>query len=274
MIAMRKPKDTTRGKMMALPPCLVLKSLRERAGLSGSDCALQWRSFKQRHNLPQKGRKTSAPPAPTTWYRYESVEKHGDRPIRDDLIAALIPLFVGKGNPPITQGELEAISVSGKIGRSNVPRVSSAPDEKQLHRPRPALVTAENGQLSALLPIKYRAERGTYFEASRLGYKTLGDSIISASSGGDFAVAVSDDHAHPIYPPGTILDCQAVQEAAPSMRGKRAVVFSTRHGSDLGEVLVANIESVVGSTFVLKTIEGETVDGTILGLIRGHYSPD
>lgn len=266
-----------------LPPCQRLKALRDRAGVSGKECADAWRAFKDRHKLPKRGKKTLMPPAATTWYRYENVDVMGDRPIPDNVITALIPLLVGKGTPPITENELAAISESGMIDRSRVPLISDAPRGKpalSIVRPEAAPKQAtQDGDVGSeagagCLVIQYRAERGVYLDADRLDAKTFGCSPIIQENDGEFATVIADEHAFPRYAPGTILHCVPYADSR-CRTGSRVVAFAERPGNGgLGEVVVAVVESVVGSSHVLKTMDGAAVDGPILGVVKGHYALD
>jgi hypothetical protein len=276
--ANRKNETTKniRGKQM-LPPCRRLKLLRERANVTGEECARAWRDWKEKNNEPQRGRKTAMPPAATTWYRYESPGVMGDHPMPYKLIKAISPLLVGKGTPPITENELYAISELGRPpaveakqngGRSHLSVVQ--PVGRLSHKPFMSTCVPSG----AVLPIRYRAERGNYREASMLGTKSLGDSNLLATGGPDeFAVYVADDHAEPIFSQGTVLDCVAVADFS-ELKGKRVVALSERTGGcDLWEVVVANVESVIGSSAVLKTMDGSILDGTVVGRIRVFYAP-
>jgi hypothetical protein len=85
---------------------------------------------------------------------------------------------------------------------------------------------------------------------------------------------VADDHADPIYSAGTVLDCAAPGDVA-ALKGRRVVAFAARAGGGgLGEVVVANVENVVGKSLVLRTVDGDKIDGDVIGVVQGHYSRD
>jgi len=263
---------TTRGRSMALAPAARLKALRERAGVPADKCAEAWRTYKRDNDLPQKGKPTHMPASPNTWYRFESVEDQGDAKIPYHRICAVIPLLVGRGMPPITEDELWAISDVG------MKPPGFGPAKRPAHLSVvPAVVDSPTSVVGAGNPlgIRYRAERGVFLEADRLGIKSFGSSrLIGAGRGDEFAVQVGDDHAAPTYPAGTVLDCVGVPELS-AIVGKRVVAFVERAGgSGLGEIVVAYVDSVSGSSAVLKTIDGVTVDGNVVGLIRGRYTPE
>jgi hypothetical protein len=286
---MRTQKKSTdvRGPKM-LPPADKLKALRERAKTDGKGevsavmCAEAWRQYKAEHGLTQKGKKPKGPPSPNTWYRYESSapDKQGDKPIPYDAVMAIMPMLVGRGIPPIEEDELMALTSVGRRFGNTAPR--KAPQAPQLSVVPKTSLPMSNATLPAIhasdgvLPVKYRAERGTLYERSELDMRNFGQSnLIASGAVGQFAVFVGDDHAHPIYPSGSVLDCVECPDSLAMLRGKRVVAFAKRAGSDeIGQVIVANVEKVIGESLVLRSIDGEIIDGDVLGLVRGHYSRD
>lgn len=255
---------------MQQPPCLRLKALRERAGLSGDECVTAWRHYKDKHNLRRRGKRSaSSDPAPSSWYRYENPAIMGDKPIDHDVILALIPLMVGRGAPPVTEGELLALSDQRSAEHARLPRVPANASHLG-----PALSVVKAGRRNGeRMPIRLRAEQGVFVEAPTISDKTYGLSNICADEDTDFAVVVADSHAYPTYPPGTVLHCKPFQMMQ-GLKGSRVLVFVERNGSGLGELLVGHVTSVQGNDPVMKMVDGSALLGAVVGTIKGHYSSD
>lgn len=261
---------------MLPPPAERLKALRERAGhdgkgeVTGKMCAEAWREYKKKHKLSQKGRSTDLPPQPTTWYRYEDVDRMGDKPIPYNQVMAIMPLLLGRGIPPITEDELMSlVSPDRRLGSAHRVPVPERPS-LQLVPDVPAV--AASG--SVALPVKYRAERGAYFERADIASRALGMSAICSAVTGAFAVVIADDHALPLYTPGAVLECVPVTNLADTI-GKRVVVFAERPGApDIGQVVVATVEKIKDGKPVLRKPSGLVVSGEVLGLVLGHYTRD
>jgi hypothetical protein len=121
------------------PPGEVLKLLRNRAGVSSTDCG-----------------KACGFSGGAGYLRYETSAK----PIPTRVITKIIPLLLGKGEPPVTREELVSISDLGDLGV--VLEVALQPRAHQLPN-----LTQVNGSRHGL-PVRYRAETGIFMSPERL----------------------------------------------------------------------------------------------------------
>lgn len=233
-------------------PREVLIDLWRRTGLSGSEIA-----------------KRAGYATPSGFYSLTHEVKQGNRKISHEAIRKLIPVMRGLGSPPVTIDELLAISDAApdtKTEAAALSRVSSAAAD----------VIALNSETGgALLPLRYRAERGTYarkdtpprnFGTSRIGVSP--EFPLFAQS----AVVVNDEHALPTFKRGTHLHVvqYAVFKGHP-MAG-RAVLIAVNGPADLVEIIVGRVGRVEDDgRMVLVGKDGTEVAGEVVGVVVGAY---
>lgn len=238
---------------MARKPCEILKALRERAGLSGKECA---RAYNGSENQ-------------TTYFRYEDQGRMRTKQIPWRLIERLIPVMVGKGEPPIRVEELVAISDAknfGSVGRVMLnPVLTEGTGASPVSRPPSELAGAG-------IPMRFWAERGSYTDTALLETKSYGPSPIAASPEWpvekQFAVRVGDVHMMPEFSIGDVL--HAVRGENPM---NRAVVLSVEKSQALGitEILVGRFSAIEGNGVRVTLGGGATVVGQMLGVVVGVY---
>lgn len=191
-----KAKTPARARKIAVTgklPREKLQALRERAGWSRAALA------------------RACGYASTNGYRHHELPyPQGDKPIPESLIVKLIPLFRGKGTPPITADEL--VELSGT-----------------------ALVMAAS--VSSFLRIRYSVEPGVFTDEAVLGKRHGGEAPFGPVPG----YAASDQFAA-VVPLTEVLHCVVPHAIAPNQRvGKRGLCTRERNGSGLHEVIVSRI---------------------------------
>lgn len=222
-VAKLSPQPSLRAKMIRKLPREMLRDLRMRAGLTAAEVARHCKY------------------ASTSGYNQYELEPHGEKLIPYKLVKQLLPLFVGKGSPPITGDELIEITEARSI---------------KLDLPRPADTVAGN----RLLVVRYRVEPGVYIEKTAAGTKSYGEAGIAPAfdveANAQFAAVVADD------PKRTILHCvKPAQVGAGSRKGRSVVCLVPRGNSDLVEVLLKTYDD-----------KGEVPGATPVGVIIGRYS--
>ena len=193
----------------------------------------------------------------------------GDRKIPYTLIQAITPLFVGRGNPPITVDELIAISEAHSVDALR--RSPMAGEGTKLSVQDVSPVFPKNPNDVKPLMVRYRAERGVFMTDETIRSRSFGvGPIVEATEYKEdqACVLVGDSHAEPLYPAGTVLhiiDVKAYQPA--QLKGKRCVInLASKQG--LREVAVGVISDIHGNTHVIKSLDGEELDGDILGIVH------
>lgn len=228
-------------------PREILAAIRRRSGLSGNEVA---KAAGYKHG--------------SGYYRLEQEEAQGDRPIAHESILRLIPVFRGRGSPPITIDELLAISDGAAVrdtgSASGAVRATvAATVEEAANR------VVSGGVVRAVV----RIEDGVFVDPSKP--RDYGPSAIALVSGfpagSQFAAVVADDSAAPAYPKLTALHCVKPTEfSAGATQGRRVVVARAAPGSALAEMVVG----VVGSDG-MTTLSGDALAGVIVGVVIGHY---
>jgi len=243
-------------------PCVKLKRLRERAGVTALECA--------KARLVYLG-KSANKASPNSWYRYENAQFMGDRAIPDEIIEAAMPVLLGKGMPPITADELMSISSAHRL--LSVRGIASGDTQQQGGRLLPQAVVApvftpeQSGQP---LVVRFRAERGVYMSEDAVHSRTFGTAPITAAKdvkGDQFCVLVADgDDA------GTLLQCVApTAYTATQMVGRRVVVVAKSvHG--LAEVRVGRVTGTDGNNIKTVDLDGKPLKGDIYGVVFGSYA--
>jgi hypothetical protein len=234
-------------------PCVKLKRLRERAGVTAIKCS-----------------KALGLTSPNSWYRYESVERMGDTPIPDHIIEGVMSLLVGNGMPPVTADELLAISSAHRLLSVRGRASSATPNGRILPQPVVAPVFPESDTGTPLV-VRYRAEKGVYMDTAALHRRTFGVAPITAAKdikGEQFCVLVADGPTA-----GTVLQCVAPSAySTAQMLGRRVVVVSERQGMGLAEVVVGTVDSTDGNVAKLKDPAGKAITGDIYGVVVASYS--
>lgn len=230
-------------------PCLKLKELRNRAGLTALTLA-----------------KACGQTSPNSFYRYESVDKHGYSPIPDHIIELIMPHMVGRGHPPVTADELLAISSANRLLTIRG-KTSSASPNRILPLPMAAPAPAEQ-QLALPLVVRYRAEHGVYMDDKAVHERTFGLSQIVAAQdirADQFTVLDADT--------GAMLHCAAPTAYSPQqLVGKRVVITKGRRDMGLSEIGLARVTAVRGNTYAMEDSKGKAVDGDVCGVVIGSYS--
>lgn len=232
-----------------------LKSLRNRAHVTALTCA-----------------KAAHLSSPNSWYRYENVDRMGDTPIPDHIIEAIMHVVVGRGMPPVTADELLSISsahrllsVRGKAAVAGQPQPNSMLPQPVMAPVFPDVNTAPP------LVVRYRAERGVYMDMAAIHKRTFGTAPITAATdikGEQFCVLVADGLAA-----GTLLQCVVPSVyTSEQMKGRRVVVIETHEKMKLGTVSVGKVESVSGNRVKIVDQDGNTLTGTIYGVVVGSYA--
>lgn len=259
-----------RKKSMARPPALVLKDLRERAGLTGQECATHLAKALKKKD--RRGRPVTEG-HPTTWFRYESTQPSpkgmGDRKIPYRVISAVMPLFVGRGKPPIQEDELLAVSEVHGLERVRPIGASASVTKSSVHET--AQMFPRTPEEVKPLVVKYRAERGVFMLAETLEKRSFGvGPIVEASEykAVQACVVVADDHADPVYPAGTVLHIIHISAYQPDeLKGKRVAVSIPDKKTGMVEVAIGRIDEVIGNSLVIKSLHGEELDGEVLGVV-------
>lgn len=225
----------SKGRTVRKTPREVLQDLRNRAGLTAAEVA-RLCGYKSTNG----------------YIRFE-YEAQGNKLIPYSLVRKLLPLFVGKGTPPITADELIAITEARTIG-ADAKLLAQAPAP-----PVTPGALVERGTVGPLLHITYRVEPGVFLEASLAGTKVYGESNIAPAFDVDaraqFCAVVSDD------PKRTVLHCVKPDQFGKSSRaGKRCVCMVPRGNSGLVEVVLSAYDA-----------DGEAPAGTVVGVVIGSY---
>jgi transcriptional regulator with XRE-family HTH domain len=218
------------------PARTVLRELRTRAGLSAAEIA----------------RKLGY--ASTNGYIKYEYEEQGDRLIPYRVIRGVMPLFVGRGTPPITADELISISEARTL-KQDAAGISTPPSVVQFPPQQPT-----SGKF---LTIRFRVEAGVYVDAPLAGTRTYGE----APMGYAFDFVAESQFAALLVGNGnggkTVFHCVTPDQIGPAQRrNRRAIVLRPRGASDLVEVTLATLNT-----------EGEPPAGErIVGLVIGVYS--
>lgn len=123
---------------MANSPRKQLKALRQRAGLSNAACA---------EALGLAGA--------TSYQRYESAAKYDTDRYRYGFVQKLMPIFVGRGSPPITEDEMLAISELTNV--SQTPAPTYQPEDLAGQRSPTYQQTPQASQAPINQPIQFAA---------------------------------------------------------------------------------------------------------------------
>lgn len=241
-----------RAAMSKKPPREILKDIWRRSGLSGIEVA-----------------KRAGYATASGFYALTHDTKQGDRPIPHEAIKKLIPVLRGLGSPPITVDELLAISNAAPTVQSVSTGMSSMVSEAA---DRIALAQETGG---ALLPIRYRAEKGTYIDKGQPA-RNYGTSRIALSV--EFplvvqmAAVVSDDHAADMFKRGTHLHIVQVTAFTSASLVGRPVLATTGQRGELAEVIVCRVHRLEDDgTLSLVGLDGRDVSGSVVGVIIGAY---
>lgn len=227
---------------------LSLKRLRNRAGVTAAQAA-------QACGIGESG-----------YMRYEDARRFDKEPIPANVIMGVIPILVGKGEPPVRMEELLEISeianIQNVLGSGVFKPVAAAPI----------------GEMAEWLPglpnlrIKYRLERGTYRVISRLQATNYGCTPIlplrTYAQEHQWAAVVHDDHGKLLgLPAGTIVHCvDIVALSQNSMPAGSVVVALSHKGDELGEVCLGVVTGYERRGPVVAIRDADTDDGALSGV--------
>lgn len=217
----------SRVKIVRKAPREVLRDLRTRAGLSAAEVA----------------RKCGY--SSTNGYIQYEYDAQADKLIPYRLVKKLLPLFVGRGTPPVTEDELIAITEVRTL------RVDAAAT--------PVGVVPSLSR-SGLLVVRYRVEAGVYLDATAAGSRVYGESPIAPAmeieASAQFAAVIPDDAKR------TVLHCVKPAHVGQQWRkGRRCVCTVPRGNSGLVEVVLRTYDE-----------DGEVSGAIPVGVVIGAYS--
>lgn len=199
--------------------------------------------------------------------RYET--KFGSRRIPTRVIEALIPLFVGKGDPPVTEAELWNLSEL----RDRMPATAHVSEQVR---------NWEQSDFSTdpapKLLLRYVVERGTYRRAG-VSPPTFG--LVGIGMNGTWdqgkqwaARVIGPDAQNFRFEHGTILHCIDPDVVPVASIRPNAVVVAERRRDDLAEILLARVVAMTGPRSAqLRDSDGQEFSGDVLGLVKFHYTP-
>lgn len=219
------------GKAMKKLPREILRDLRGRSGLTSTEIARRM------------GHKST-----NGYSRYE-YESQGDKPIPYAAIRKLLPLFVGRGSPPIQQEELLAISETRAM---SVEAPGAEPTAPRLH-----IVRTDAG-----LTIRMKVEPGNFRDVAAIATREFGNSNLLPSieydSTAQFAAIVVDDNGRTVE----VLHCVNLEQVPSNARhGRRAVCMVERpEVTGLAEVSMLAFDD-----------QGHIPKGTPVGVVVGAY---
>lgn len=250
-------------------PARKLKELRERAGVTALKAAEAYNRAEGKD--PRKA-------SPNTWYRWEDEARVGHTPIADHVIAAVMPLIVGQGSPPVTAEELLALS-SGYELLKVTGRTQNTGASTGANRITPQDVVApvfRDENTAEPLIVRCRAERGVYMEKNAFRKRTFGVAPITAANdirAEQFCVLVADGHADKWYGPGAVAHCVSPSAYSPAqMKGKRVAVIQEAQGGGLVEVGIGEVTGVAGNSLNIVDAHGKKMTGEVYGVIIGSYA--
>lgn len=225
-----------RAMIVAKPPRERLRDIRERAGFSGSQVA---------RDLGY----ASAP----GYLRYEQKSEQGDKPVPYDVVKKLIPLFKGRGDPPVTAEEMLALT-----------------DAKDIPSPLTRAFEAVVSDGDGLVNVKYRVERDVYVRTEGKAYGASRIGVLSKYPKEDQFVAVVVDDSEPTVPSGTQLVCVAPNNVSThALRGRRVLV-----GKTVSDGVIEVSLGKIGTDGTAFTLGGLPLEGTILGVVVGSFVPE
>lgn len=249
------------------PPCLKLKALRERAGLTAKVVAQFLASGE--NSVFRKG-------SPTTWYRYEAPTRMGTEPIPWHIAEAIMPLFVGRGHPRITAEEIVDISEARKLGTQAGVLQAFGASPSQLPQEIMHPVFRGDDSSVTMLYVRHRAERGVFMDKDTIAARSFGLSPIAHADdvrGEQFVVMITDGHAEPAYRRGSLVQCVAVDSVdLAQVVGKRVIVRIDNQDTGLSEVAVGVLKSAAGNRPQVTTLGGKELDGEVLGVVFARYA--
>lgn len=226
-------------------PHEVLRDIRKRTGMSGTAVA-----------------KIAGYKSASGYLRYENPEDKDkvDGLIPYHVIQQLMPLFVGKGYPPVTHDELLAIS-----------DVKSVPADVKASLGQLPRDMADSFVSSRGLPIRYRVEKGVYVDLSQREHvEDEGTSPILASlefpQSSQFVVSVSSLR-------GVLLHCVEPGEVSVARAtGKRAVIAAERGNTGLVEIVLGRTVKADDVLWVVESTDGKKYSGKPIGVVIWAYS--
>lgn len=231
---------------------LALKRLRNRAGVTAKDAA----------KAIGKGE--------SGYMRYEDTKDFDARPIPAPIILGLMPLFVGRGDPPIKQDELLAISEI-----ANIHDVLA----QSFRQTKPAVREfAEFAPVSNQLPIKFQIESGTF----RAEDKVLGASygvapilpLRSYSQDAQWVAIVNDNSLeHLSIWPGVFLHCVSVEALPPEAIERGALVVGFSAKGDLIETVAGLLSEYEKSGLSTVRVGKSEIQVDVRGLAVYRYGP-
>lgn len=163
--------------------------------------------------------------------RYTREQTQGDRPIAVNIVKKLLPVLVGRGNPPITTDEVMSLTTLTGSGEATTAAAPAGPS----------------------LQVRYRVEKGTYV---KLGDQSaIGPAPICCAADfapySQFVVAQGRKYLHCV---------DKAQFSPGALMGKRAVVAVPFEKTSLHEIMVERVsEKMSGRVLgiVIGTYERE-----------------
>lgn len=218
-----------------------LQELRARSGMSTHDIGRAWKQ------------------GASSYHKYERAAAQKERPIPPHVVQRLLPLFVGKGQPPITAEEVMELTDFHTV----LPRTVVA----QYLSP-----TVDDGK--GLLLVRYRVEAGVFVDEADTS-RHYGAAIVGVSreyDAGKQFVAVCPDGGGKWYPKGTQLHCVNPTEFAQAALGGRRVIIAVpyKHG-DLAQIAMAEVTNAMPDKFAMIGSDGVPVSGKVIGVVIGAY---
>ena len=191
--------------------------------------------------------------ASTTGYiHFEQKPYQGDKPIPYSVIKKLMPLLVGRGSPPITPEELLLLT--------NV---------KDISVPQQNAFVSVVSDGDGLLSVKYKIEPGIYVKMSQprsYGASRLGTSPVYPKSA-QFAVVVASQDMRSVQQ----LQCVERSHFPDALPKGKRVIVAVSEGNDLVEIALGAV-GADGSTVYRDN--GQTLKGTVVGVVVGSYVPE
>lgn len=242
-------------------PAMKLKRLRERAGYTMAQTA-DYLHFAGA--ISGGGR--------STYNRYEDVSKIGSRKIRYVIVEKLLPFFVGRGSPAITEDELIPLAAQP---RAEAPKNMAATWRSSAMQGVVAPIFGR-GEKAHLLTVEYRAEKGVYMDDETVEARSFGTSNIGATSdykdSEQIVVLVADNHAGAAYVQGAQLHCVRPTAFSPKeLVGRRVAVKVAMKDFGLAEIMVGQVQSATGNSVTVVAADGTKLDGEVLGVVIGQY---
>lgn len=232
---------------------------------------LALKRLRNRANITAKQAAQAVGKGESGYMRYEDDRRFDDEPIPAVIVMGLLPLMVGRGDPPVRQDELLGIS-----------EIANIHDVLQSgFRPSKATVRETPGEYvpnASQLPVRYQIEAGTFRAMDRVKGTTYGASPIlplrSYPQGAQWCAVINDNSAaHLALYPGSLLHCVDVTACTEEMLERGSLVVAAAANGDLVEIVCGLVVNHGRGGARLK-VGKEEIDGAqILGVAVYRYGP-